>query len=213
MNQNVWIARHGNRLDFVRPEWFQTAQRRYDPPLSDDGRVQARQLGDRLRSENIDHIFASPFLRTVETAHAVAETLDLPVKLEWGLCEWLNADWMTSTPETQTPEMLARQFPRLDLDYRSRVDARYPETETQALSRAGQTARVLAAEFSGDLLLVGHGASVLGMARGLVGDDCYVHACLCCLVRVSRRGSQWRLERDGTDMSHLSHSEAKVRFN
>ncbi|HEY9813715.1 MAG TPA: histidine phosphatase family protein, partial [Candidatus Sericytochromatia bacterium] len=25
MPQTVWIARHGNRLDFVNPEWFNTA--------------------------------------------------------------------------------------------------------------------------------------------------------------------------------------------
>ncbi|MGK7892391.1 MAG: histidine phosphatase family protein, partial [Xenococcus sp. (in: cyanobacteria)] len=37
MKQTVWIARHGNRLDFVNPEWFNTATRRYDPPLSEDG--------------------------------------------------------------------------------------------------------------------------------------------------------------------------------
>ncbi|CCQ68032.1 expressed protein [Crocosphaera watsonii WH 0402] len=57
----VWIARHGNRLDFVKPHWFNTAKRRYDPPLSEDGFVQAKQLGKRLQKENIGHIFASLF--------------------------------------------------------------------------------------------------------------------------------------------------------
>jgi broad specificity phosphatase PhoE len=61
MSQTIWIARHGNRLDFVRPEWFDTALRRYDPPLSKDGFVQAKQLAQRLKGENIRHIFASPF--------------------------------------------------------------------------------------------------------------------------------------------------------
>jgi hypothetical protein len=41
MTQIVWIARHGNRLDFVNPEWFNTAERPYDPPLSEDGIEQA----------------------------------------------------------------------------------------------------------------------------------------------------------------------------
>ena len=63
MSQIVWIARHANRLDFVNPDWFLTAERRYDPPLSDDGMVQAQQLAKRMKKENIAHIFASPFLR------------------------------------------------------------------------------------------------------------------------------------------------------
>jgi len=40
------------------------------------------QLGQRLKREDIAHIFASPFLRTVQTANQVAEALDLPIKLE-----------------------------------------------------------------------------------------------------------------------------------
>ena len=99
MNQTIWIARHGNRLDFVNPEWFNTAERPYDPPLSPDGIVQAQELGQRLVGERIRHIFASPFLRTVQTADRVAQILDLPIKIESGLGEWLNPDWMKSDPE------------------------------------------------------------------------------------------------------------------
>ena len=95
MAQIVWIARHANRLDFVNPEWFNTAERRYDPPLSDDGIEQAKLLAKRLKGVGIRHIFASPFLRTVQTAHAVSETIGVPVKVEAGLSEWLNAEWMT----------------------------------------------------------------------------------------------------------------------
>ncbi len=47
MSQIVWIARHANRLDFVNPDWFITAEQRYDPPLSDDGIVQAQQSARR----------------------------------------------------------------------------------------------------------------------------------------------------------------------
>ena len=55
MSQIVWIARHANRLDFVYPDWFLTAERRYDPPLSDDGMIQAQQLAKRLKGEKIAH--------------------------------------------------------------------------------------------------------------------------------------------------------------
>lgn len=42
MNQTVWIARHGIRLDFVNPGWLETAERFYDSPLSLDGFKQAQ---------------------------------------------------------------------------------------------------------------------------------------------------------------------------
>jgi broad specificity phosphatase PhoE len=201
-HQTVWIARHGNRLDFVYPEWFNTAQRRYDPPLSEDGVLQATELGKRLRSQNITHIFSSPFLRAIQTANQVADILDLPIKLEAGLSEWLNPDWMTEAPETHPQHLLAQQFPRIDWRYTSRLVPQYPECETTVRQRTQAIAQQLVAEFSEDMLLVGHGMSVLGTATGLVGGNLTINAALCCLVKVVRSRDRWHLELNG-DTSHL----------
>lgn len=214
MSQIVWIARHANRIDFVNPDWFLTAERRYDPPLSDDGMVQAQQLARRLKKENIGYIFASPFLRTVQTANAVAEVLKLPIKLETGLSEWLNPAWMTEEPERLSTPALAQLFPRIDTSYTSRIAAKYPETHEKVRERSGQTARCLATEFfPEDILLVAHGASVLGGAMGLVGEiaKTEVKASLCSLVKVVREDPEWLLELKG-DTSHLTHIEEVIRF-
>ncbi|HEY9605818.1 MAG TPA: histidine phosphatase family protein [Allocoleopsis sp.] len=212
MPQIVWIARHGNRLDFVNPEWFNTAERPYDPPLSEDGVVQARQLGQRLLGESIAHIFASPFLRTVQTASMVADALNLPIKLESGLSEWLNPAWMKNEPERLPLEVLQERFPRIDPSYTSRAIARYPETSDQVLDRTSETVRHLVAEFSQDILLVGHGASVVGTTQGLVGGTPEVNAALCCLVKVVRQGQDWVMELNG-DTSHLTQTEQIIRFH
>lgn len=213
MSETVWIARHANRLDFVTPEWFNTAERPYDPPLSEDGFVQAQELGERLKGEGITHIFTSPFLRTVQTANEVAEILDLPLKLEWGLCEWLNAEWMPEMPETQAPEVLAQQYPRIDLSYSSRVVPQYPETDEGCVQRAGETARRLADEFSGEILLVGHGASVIGTTIGLAVEAAQeeMSAALCCLYKVVREKDQWAIAIHH-DRSHLTQTETEIRF-
>ncbi|ALF54957.1 phosphoglycerate mutase [Nostoc piscinale CENA21] len=214
MSQIVWIARHANRLDFVNPDWFLTAERRYDPPLSDDGFVQAKQLAQRLKSEKITHIFASPFLRTVQTANAVAEALDLSIKLETGLSEWLNPEWMTEEPERLSTPTLKKLFPKIDHSYTPRIAAKYPETHEQVRARSGQTARCLATEcFPEQILLVAHGASVLGAAMGLVGEvaKTEVKASLCSLVKVVLQGPEWLLELKG-DTSHLTQVEEVIRF-
>lgn len=214
MSQTIWIARHANRLDFVNPDWFNTAERRYDPPLSDDGIVQAGQLAQRLKQEKITAIFASPFLRTVQTANQVAEVLNLPIKLESGLSEWLNPEWMSENPERMAIAELIALFPRIDPNYTSRVISQYPETAETALERSGETARKLAAEFREEILLVGHGASVLGATIGLVGEiaKTEVKASLCCLIKVTRQEPKWVLELKG-DTSHLTQIEEVIRFN
>lgn len=215
MSQIIWIARHANRLDFVNPDWFLTAERRYDPPLSEDGFLQAKQLANRLKSEKITQIFSSPFLRTIQTANAVAEVLNLPIKLETGLSEWLNPTWMTEEPQKLSTQKLRELFPRIDLNYTPRIVATHPETYEQMLQRSAQTSKFLATEYSpNDILLIGHGASVMGAAMGLVGKIAMteVKPSLCSLVKVVRQEPDWLLELKG-DTSHLTEIEEVIRFN
>ncbi|MGK7916868.1 MAG: histidine phosphatase family protein [Prochloraceae cyanobacterium] len=211
MSQTVWITRHGNRLDFVNPEWFTTAERPYDPPLSEDGLTQARELGQRLKSESIAHIFSSPFLRTVQTASQVAQALDLPIKLEAGLSEWLNPEWMDRMPQKLPLPILAEQYPQIDLSYASRVIPQYPENNQTVRERTAETVRRLVEEFSENILLVGHGASVLGTASGLVGGNPAINASFCCLVKLVRCQHKWEMQLNG-DTSHLNQTENQIRF-
>lgn len=214
MSQIVWIARHANRLDFVNPDWFLTAQRRYDPPLSEDGFEQAIQLAQRLQNEKIHHIFASPFLRTVQTAHAIAEVLNLPIYLETGLSEWLNPEWMDEEPECHTLDELTALYPRIDPSYTPRIAAKYPENRQQVRARSGQTARCLAAEFSPEnILFIAHGASVQGAAMGLAGEAAYTgeKIRLCALFQLTRDRHDWQVHLKG-DTSHLDQVEDVVRL-
>jgi hypothetical protein len=80
------------------------------------------------------------------------------------------------------------------------------------LERTAQTARRLTSEFSEDMLLVGHGASVVGTTQGLVGGTPEVNAALCCLVKLVRQEQEWVMELNG-DTSHLSETEEVIRFN
>ena len=212
MTQTVWIARHGNRLDFVRPEWFNTAERRYDPPLSNDGTIQAQELAARLKSENIAHIFASPFLRTIQTANEVARVLNLPIKLEAGLCEWLNPNWMDETPQTHPQEFLAQQYPLIDWSYKSYIQPQYPETETRLYERTAKTVKHLVQEYSEDILIVGHGGSVLGTTKGLVPEIPNFKVFLCSLTKIVDCNDVWQAEFTA-DASHLSNTEQNVRLN
>ena len=209
--QTVWIARHGNRLDFVKPEWFNTAQRRYDPPLSDDGFLQAKQLANRLEKENIGHIFASPFLRTIQTASEVAKMLNLPIKLEAGIGEWHNPHWMSEPPEIHPRELLEKDYPYIDWNYSSYLAPEYPEMEVMMMKRMATVAQQLVNNYTEDILLVGHGASVIGLTQGLTQESPTFKPSLCCLVKLVKTDKGWDIELGG-DTSHLSKTEQEVRL-
>ena len=212
MAHTVWLTRHGNRQDFVDPDWKKSAERPHDPALSPDGIEQAKKLGRRLEGEGIAHLFASPFLRCVQTAHYVAEALDLPIYLEPGVAEWMNREWFSTFPQTLQPEALAKQFARIDTSYSPRAFPNYPETEEEAMGRAGRTARSLADAYGRPILIVGHGVSVAGAASGLV-DDARVQECaLCSLFKIVQNGGSWMMELAG-DVSHLDEAAAADRLN
>jgi broad specificity phosphatase PhoE len=199
--KTVWIARHGHRFDFAYPEWFLTAERRYDPALSDEGFVQVQQLANRLQQEPIDHLFCSPFLRAIQTAHPISQVLELPIKIERGLGEWLNPDWMTEYPQTSPLEDLTQKY-AIDQSYFSRLIATYPESESAMMQRMASIAGQLVADFSGNLLLVGHGATVGGITAGLMGENLIRQAPLACLTKIVYLEKQWKIELKA-DISHL----------
>ncbi|KAG9452261.1 hypothetical protein H6P81_005165 [Aristolochia fimbriata] len=112
--QHVIVMRHGDRMDNVEPLWVSTADRPWDPPLADAGKVRAWCTGKQIRKLNfpISRVFVSPFLRCIQTAseavtalaavdvdnnaetsqNAVIDPSKLKVSIEYGLCEVLNTE-------------------------------------------------------------------------------------------------------------------------
>ncbi|KAA8520464.1 hypothetical protein F0562_014720 [Nyssa sinensis] len=76
--QNVVVMRHGDRIDNFEPLWATTAERPWDPPLVDAGKVRAFCSGRKLRTHlgfPIHRVFVSPFLRCIQTASEVVSAL------------------------------------------------------------------------------------------------------------------------------------------
>ena len=213
----LWLARHANRQDFADPDWAATADRPHDPGLSPDGIEQAKQLGRRVSALDVDRIVSSPFLRTVQTAHLVADTTAHRVELEPGLGEWLNEDWFDAPPDTRSPATLADQFASVD-PAPSEPPCReptYPESKHQALARLGATGACLADRYADEtLLLVGHGITVQGVLHGLVGTDVPDPGCpLASLTKVERREGTWTIALRN-DTSHLENgARARSRLS
>lgn len=202
MGPTLWLCRHGQRRDTVDPDWAATADRPHDPPLTDHGRWQARQVGDRLAGAGVDAVYASPFSRTVETASLVAERLDLPVYLEDGLGEHLNPEWFDSAPQVRSKDALARAFDPVSLDHEPVLVPSFPETGAEAAARAVEaTRRLLDSGHDGDdgaVLLVGHGLTVGGVATGLTDAD-HLETPLCGLCRLDPASPADGGDGDGPD--------------
>lgn len=88
----LYLARHGET------EWnlYKKLQGRLDSPLTEAGKHQANQLGQRLLAENVHKIYASPLGRASQTALRCKAVLSVDLEYEDELQERHFGDWQSS---------------------------------------------------------------------------------------------------------------------
>jgi broad specificity phosphatase PhoE len=98
----IVLVRHGE-TDWNRDNRFQG---RADPPLNDAGRAQALELAQRLATEPLAALYASPLRRANETALIIGERLELEVLVSDALIEVDVGSWSGLTRDE-----VQRRFP------------------------------------------------------------------------------------------------------
>eukprot|EP01064_Diplonema_japonicum_P003414 TRINITY_DN12200_c0_g1_i1.p1 TRINITY_DN12200_c0_g1~~TRINITY_DN12200_c0_g1_i1.p1 ORF type:complete len:289 (+),score=52.79 TRINITY_DN12200_c0_g1_i1:41-868(+) len=77
--QFVYTVRHGEREDAVDDNWVKLSDRPYDPPLTADGRQQAKEVATKLlqlpRNETPNVVISSPYIRCLQTAAIIYHEL------------------------------------------------------------------------------------------------------------------------------------------
>lgn len=207
----VFIARHGERIDHVNRAWRSTADNPADPYLTPRGLEQASALAKHLTQMQITHIFSSPFYRTLQTANEVSRLTKVPIKIEHGLKEYLNPEWYPTAPVLKSVKELKQEF-EIDESHESFVVPVYPERRDVLIERTSRCAKLLAARYDGNILLVGHGITCEFSARGITqtGPRPYITYCaLQTCVREDEAGEEYRL--DGPEDPEIAFMPEDIR--
>ena len=172
---NIYILRHGDRFDhshttiwnkrckIFREQGLKCDQR--DTPLSRVGIRQAREVSEYLKqnSIDIDSVYSSPYLRTLQTADIVAGVFDICVKVEKGLSEGCHRDVQESW------KLLT--LPYLDIDYKSIVEPLAIEPEHLFQHRVDKLGFHIKNNFMGNSLIVSHAATSIQLVSSLLQVD------------------------------------------
>ncbi|HEY2342728.1 MAG TPA: histidine phosphatase family protein [Chthoniobacteraceae bacterium] len=166
MNTRIFLIRHGATTLTVEDRFAGAT----DVPLSDEGREQARRLGQRLSNEKIAAVYASNLGRTIETARLVAEPHGLEVQPREGLREISHGHW-----EQMTRREVEEKYPHEAAAWDKDPYTFAPEGGESGL---GVTARALPAllelvrDHAGErLLVVSHKATIRLLLSSLLGFD------------------------------------------
>ena len=154
-------------MDYVEPQWKQTAADPLDPPLTPRGREQIRTSVQRLVNAGVQYILSSPMRRTVESAQMASDILGLQFELDIGLVEWQNPDWFSGLT-LGNPIWFAKAM-EWNGKQRNSVPPVFPETENQAKARYAAVARVLLEQEARCGLIITHETGVIGTVNALTG--------------------------------------------
>ena len=172
----IHITRHGqparHRSETGDPEYP-----RGDPPLSDQGREQARLLGRHLAANGFaGPIFSSPYRRTLATAEAIAQETDSLIFPTRELQEWVPGEGVPDFGGLEL-ESIRSLFGRIAPDAALPHPWFYagPEDIAAVQARARpfleSLGRPLEEHAVGETLLVGHGASTAACINELLLKD------------------------------------------
>src|SRR5205085_4123256 len=166
MSTRVYLIRHGS-TELSSEDRFAGA---IDVKLSEEGRDQARRLGERLANEPLTAVYASPLQRTVDTASQIAAPHKLDVRKIDGIREIAHGRW-----EGKTRAEVEAEFPE---EYNRYEHDPFTFSPVGGESGLQVTARALPAllqlvEENCDrgILVVSHKATIRLLLSSLLGFD------------------------------------------
>lgn len=195
----LFVCRHGERMDVVFGKYWLSqcfdAKGRYirtnlnmphslpqrsggfrdyekDAPITVFGCMQARLVGEALLESNtvIDHVYCSPSLRCVQTAHNILKGLQqdnhLKIRVEPGLFEWTKWVAGSTLPAWIPPSELAAANLSVDTTYRPHIPVSklvISESYDTYISRSFQVTKEIISECKSkgnNILIVAHASSL-----------------------------------------------------
>ena len=166
MNTRIFLVRHGS-TPLTAEDRFAGAT---DVPLSDEGRAQAEHLAQRLSSQAIAAVYASPLLRTMETARILARPHGLEVQARDGLREISHGRW-----EQLTRREVEKAFPEEATAWEEDPYTFAPEGGESGLAVTARSLPVLMeivrAHESSNVLVVSHKATIRLLLSSILGFD------------------------------------------
>ena len=172
----IHVTRHGQPAR-KKSETGDPEYPRGDPPLTDQGREQARLLGRHLAATGFGGpIFSSPYRRTLKTAEAVAQETDCLIFPTRELQEWVPGEGVPNFDGLDL-ESIRSLFGCIAPDaallhpwfYAGPEDA--AAVQVRARPFIENLGRLLAERAAEEALLVGHGASTAACINELLLKD------------------------------------------
>jgi broad specificity phosphatase PhoE len=162
----IYLVRHG-ATQLTAEARFSGAE---GADLSDEGRWQAAQLGERLHNEGLTAAYCSPLSRSAETAAIITERCRLTAVARDGLREISHGHWEGLT-RGEVEERFGTEYGSWESDPFTFAPAR-GESGVAVLARALPVLREIVTAHVGErVLVVSHKATIRLLLSSVLGID------------------------------------------
>ncbi len=124
----IYILRHEER----------TKDASFFSPLTKQGHKNANNLVNTLEKLNINKIYCSPYIRTLQTIHPYSNKFNIPINIDYGLVEILHESIIPpKSYDVELPDYMADYF-NVNKSYYPLIaasDLEYPEDSEKLLKR------------------------------------------------------------------------------
>jgi probable phosphoglycerate mutase len=189
MTTRILLVRHGSTT-LTAEDRFAGAT---DVELSDEGRRQAKCLGDRLADEKIAAAYASPMKRTIDTASLIAGPHKLEIQQADGLREINHGRWEGLT-RREVESRFAGEYAQWEEDPFT-FAPQGGENGLFVMARALPILREIVLRHAGETVLV-------------VSHKATIRLVLCSLLGVDARGYRDRLDQAPACLNVLDFKNA-----
>ena len=166
MSTRLYLVRHG-ATQSTAEDRFSGAE---DVNLSEEGRIQAMRLSERLADDNIAAVFTSPLTRTMDTARILAGPHGLfPIPKD-GLREISHGHWEGKSRKEVETQFL-KEYNAWEADPFT-VAPKEGESGLTVLARALPVVREVIEQYEGqNVLVVSHKATIRILVSSLLGFE------------------------------------------
>lgn len=166
MTTRIYLVRHG-ATQLTAEARFSGAE---GADLSEEGRWQAAQLGERLRHEDLTAAYCSPLARSADTAAIITQRCGLSVEMRDGLREISHGHWEGLT-RGEVEAKFGGEYASWEEDPFTFAPAR-GESGVAVLARALPVIREIVTSHIGQrVLVVSHKATIRLLLSSLLGID------------------------------------------
>ncbi len=157
---NLYLIRHGRQNSSLC---------NVDVELSEEGRLQAELLRDRIKNYHIDALYSSNLIRAMQTAQIINEALQLPHEIREDLQE-ISFGLMTGKSDAYVQEHFS-DFKEEQMKLME--DIPYPEGEngTSVYERAMPVIQELVQSGNKNIAVITHGGTIRVLLAALFGKN------------------------------------------